>query len=266
MLGRARSAIQALVDAKQAQLVACQIAEKVDAYCLLRNEGLPLEPEWAEIESSTVWWAVVDPLHAEQRKCRGSMERSPIIDCDVELTVYMDPVSGVLLGYPQEERVGAYDHLLTLAGVREFGYWNNTDQPEGVSDEEWERRAKLWNQVLDEPDIARLSLRWEPRFEEREAVLAALPTLEQRVARKAKNRVLHQQIQAHYKAHPEDARRASLAGVSRVIRLTEQAMASEGSDLHQQLVAAQAEIAPLLVAELGKHMFSSFKELPGATT
>lgn len=29
--------------------------------------------------------------------------------------------------------------------VTEYGYWNNTDQPEGVSDREWNQREKAWS-------------------------------------------------------------------------------------------------------------------------
>lgn len=29
-----------------------------------------------------------------------------------------------------------------------FGYWNNTDQPKGVTEEEWKERCNLWDQVI----------------------------------------------------------------------------------------------------------------------
>lgn len=32
--------------------------------------------------------------------------------------------------------------------VEEYGYWNNTDQPEGVSDDEWEERRASWERCL----------------------------------------------------------------------------------------------------------------------
>lgn len=34
-----------------------------------------------------------------------------------------------------------------IEGVREWGYWNNTDQPEDVTDEEWDVRRQDWDVV-----------------------------------------------------------------------------------------------------------------------
>lgn len=33
-------------------------------------------------------------------------------------------------------------------GIKEFNYWNNTDAPEDVSEEEWTRRERIWHEVL----------------------------------------------------------------------------------------------------------------------
>lgn len=32
-------------------------------------------------------------------------------------------------------------------GLEEFGYWNNSDEPEGVSAEAWEERLDIWNRI-----------------------------------------------------------------------------------------------------------------------
>ncbi len=50
------------------------------------------------------------------------------------------------------ERSGnAYRAALIEADVlREYGYWNNTDQPAGVTDAEWRQRRRAWSQ-LDVP-------------------------------------------------------------------------------------------------------------------
>lgn len=31
---------------------------------------------------------------------------------------------------------------------QEYGYWNNTDQPDGITDEEWDLREKNWDKML----------------------------------------------------------------------------------------------------------------------
>lgn len=40
--------------------------------------------------------------------------------------------------------------------VEEYGYWNNADQPEDVSDEEWEERRAVWDRILGwDPPVRR---------------------------------------------------------------------------------------------------------------
>lgn len=34
-----------------------------------------------------------------------------------------------------------------------FGYWNNSDQPDGISDDEWLHRADIYNSVIDNAAI-----------------------------------------------------------------------------------------------------------------
>lgn len=37
--------------------------------------------------------------------------------------------------------------------LRSWEYWNNSDPPEGVSDEEWEQRGKEWDEVIACPRL-----------------------------------------------------------------------------------------------------------------
>ena len=42
--------------------------------------------------------------------------------------------------------------------VEEYGYWDNVDQPEGVTDAEWDLRANKWKEIcIDDHDRSRLS-------------------------------------------------------------------------------------------------------------
>lgn len=42
-----------------------------------------------------------------------------------------------------------YENLLELPFVEEFGYWNNTDKPENLTEEQWNDRYVSWNTVMD---------------------------------------------------------------------------------------------------------------------
>lgn len=39
-----------------------------------------------------------------------------------------------------------------IEGVEFFGYWNNTDPMDGVSDDEWEERGVMWKEILNPID------------------------------------------------------------------------------------------------------------------
>lgn len=40
-------------------------------------------------------------------------------------------------------------NLLELPYIKEYGYWNNTDKPDELTEEEWDERRSDWNEVLD---------------------------------------------------------------------------------------------------------------------
>jgi len=64
------------------------------------------------------------------------------------------------------ERSGdEYRKALISAGVvREYGYWNNTDSQDGVSDDEWRRRERAWSK-LNVPADDGLSFRMPGEYE-----------------------------------------------------------------------------------------------------
>jgi len=41
-------------------------------------------------------------------------------------------------------------------GCESYGYWNNTDQPDGITDSEWEARREQWNQFINNHDRGRM--------------------------------------------------------------------------------------------------------------
>jgi len=42
-----------------------------------------------------------------------------------------------------------YGDIYTIPGVEDFRYWNNTDEPEGMSMREWRRRGRIWDEQYD---------------------------------------------------------------------------------------------------------------------
>lgn len=46
-----------------------------------------------------------------------------------------------------------HKQLLALEGVSDYGYWNNTDRPEDVTDQEWDTRRQDWDAIGYGPAI-----------------------------------------------------------------------------------------------------------------
>jgi hypothetical protein len=105
----------------------------------------PLNRAWSE-------------LNDEQSKLKeNDWRRDPT---RLELAIGRDPLTGrlgVLLF--AEERL-LIEVFRALPEVEEYGYWNNSDQPGGVTDAQWDERREFWDRVLpgyDPPSVAMLT-------------------------------------------------------------------------------------------------------------
>lgn len=52
----------------------------------------------------------------------------------------------LVFGSQSQENIKA---LIKSGVVEDYGYWNNTDEPENVTEEEWEERRKAWSSIDD---------------------------------------------------------------------------------------------------------------------
>jgi len=73
--------------------------------------------------------------------------RDPEHDFTFSLSVY--PFDDFTLLFPICEQKNVIEAVEALQGVEEYGYWNNTDQPDEITDEEWKERGKLWEEACD---------------------------------------------------------------------------------------------------------------------
>lgn len=63
------------------------------------------------------------------------------------------PLEGVegLLGFVENKEY--FSDLLKSPLIEDYSYWDNTDRPEEVSEEEWDERRENWNLILDRSDL-----------------------------------------------------------------------------------------------------------------
>jgi hypothetical protein len=78
--------------------------------------------------------------------------RNPLVDTDFKLTVFPRR-DGFVYGIAYHDHPAWFERWLKVPGVTEYGYWNNTDEPEGMSAEEWEARKKKWDELIPPPHV-----------------------------------------------------------------------------------------------------------------
>lgn len=88
----------------------------------------------------------IKALEKHKEDAKDEFNRNFLL-CDV--SIFSPLEDGRMLGYVFANKSEYYDAVLELDGIREFAYWNNTDQPDNVTDDEWDERRTLWNNQLD---------------------------------------------------------------------------------------------------------------------
>lgn len=81
------------------------------------------------------------------RKFKKEPYRDPFYDLRFEVLIFLrDPLLAIFIGDNKAMRKIFEDH----PEVEYYGYWNNSDSPEDVTDEEWDQRKNDW-EFLDGP-------------------------------------------------------------------------------------------------------------------
>ena len=88
-------------------------------------------------------------IMSEYKKVGSQLERCHF-DFDVELWINMYRGNVYLRPYPTDRSIMAstWHFLQTDEAVEEYGYWNNVDHPEEISEDEWIDRGTVWNSML----------------------------------------------------------------------------------------------------------------------
>lgn len=87
----------------------------------------------------------IKALEKHKEDAKDEFNRNFLL-CDV--SIFSPLEDGRMLGYVFANKSEYYDAVLELDGIREFAYWNNTDQPDNVTDDEWDERRTLVEQSV----------------------------------------------------------------------------------------------------------------------
>lgn len=71
------------------------------------------------------------------------------LDFDKDIGFFMKEYKGDLYLYMFYEDSKVKKILLNkIENIEDFSYWNNTDKPDEVSESHWDKRSKIWNELL----------------------------------------------------------------------------------------------------------------------
>ena len=102
-------------------------------------------------------------LFAIQEVMRGKMfvKRNPACDLTLEIAFYQHPTDPSLklarIFSEQKDYVTAWE---SIEGVSEYQYWNNSEEPEGITRKAWKKRAAVWDTVIGESGRSVSCLTW----------------------------------------------------------------------------------------------------------
>lgn len=89
-----------------------------------------------------------------QKAMRSSDHGDPAVDFSIEVVVFAHPTDPQkALAIPYAGQRDLKKSLLELPGVSEFGYWDNTDEPEGMDMDAWRARGVMWDEALGERGV-----------------------------------------------------------------------------------------------------------------
>lgn len=131
-------------DMLDARLIARRAAVRIDD----AHVGTAEAPAGASQRDAISWayWAILDEQMGMRRD--GKTEELGYDPHSLTVALGRDPRTGRILGYPLADHNDLRDAVLGLPGVEEYGYWNNTDRPEGVTSRQWRARERAWRRVL----------------------------------------------------------------------------------------------------------------------
>ncbi len=126
-------------------------------------------------------------------------------DWDFSYTISLYPTSNqctlLIINSEQEE---LYKIISKMPEIKYYPYWDNTDRPENVSEEDWDKRSDEWDSVLSAGKIGSINFEiknidiYLPNFYHKmfDAIIENQPSLEDRLRNVAKDSSLEEYIKS----------------------------------------------------------------------
>lgn len=94
----------------------------------------------------------------EYKEVKKTSHRNPAVDVECEIIFHF---RGRFIYMVMFTEVHAYkDHLVSLPNIEDYGYWDNTDKPDYITQRAWNHRKKLWDDVFGYGQYLQAGLTW----------------------------------------------------------------------------------------------------------
>jgi len=177
--------LEALRLKKLSEKVAMMTCKFID----MNKAGIPLNEsivsEFKIDGSFCPFMKVNNFVRRETENMKKTGIRNPEFDFEFDVSLFTTK-DWVLMITFFDNKFG-YDKIWNeLPNLEEYGYWNNTDRLDDVTDEEWDERGKLWDSVLGNSAVAQNSFTFEFLSKSIpyilvDDILNHMPTVEKRV-------------------------------------------------------------------------------------
>jgi hypothetical protein len=136
---RLRPEMEALAASKNQAFIVNHAAFAFDEYCVRHSVDVP---RYNFIR------AAIDELRARQDDVDLTDKRDPAVDTAFEVTVF--PVDGRLLAVHFSDCKELTAIWTAQPWWKDLAYWDQSEGPEDLSEEEWAARRDVWNKVFTE--------------------------------------------------------------------------------------------------------------------
>lgn len=107
-------------------------------------EGVERDPD-EDARDGYITFAILRLLE-RGAKVEQTHQRDPSIDMSCEVVLL--PHASGLYGIAYAENRAIENAFFASEGIERFAYWNNTDRPDDVTEEDWGARRRLWHALL----------------------------------------------------------------------------------------------------------------------
>ena len=144
-VGGWRSRIEAMAADKGNARLSQMIAKAIDDADMIKARD---ETRVVELDHRSPRSYFKSQIMEKWRESKAAGLRYPMFDFDMDVDIipFGDAFYGVVR---TDQREWPKAWLDGSDKISDFSYWNNSDEPEGVTPEEWEQRGLVWEQMLD---------------------------------------------------------------------------------------------------------------------